>query len=186
MIEFALFFIHLYLRSEKTYYEEHERYLKHEMSLLASYSGRSTEEERKRVESDAALYDAVYWWPPWKYNDLVGYVEVLYSNGDFRAELYQTNLKRVSRDPRHRRGIMVWKTWRIAESPSWVRNVAGKPDRETQSNNEDLKRGLLAVLSQIRAYSQKKRWYIDTQYWEDLVNCLDCDMFIRKRQTLHS
>lgn len=165
----TVFSIPIYLRSPKRYYEEHRNYEEREIEQLTSYSGRSVDEEREKLEENPWLYDYLYFWPPWQFNDIVGYV-VIYYDGRFYAESCELDRKRINRDPRHRRG-----------SIKMFGRVGEKPSSTYTPTNKSLRFELLELFSQIKYYIGKKHWYIEFQYWEDIVASLDCKDFLRQR-----
>lgn len=165
MLGLTVFSIPIYLRSGERYYEEHQRYEEKELNKIASFSGESVSKVRERL----GVSIDHYWWPPWQFNDIVGFVVVHY-DGSFYAELYKLGRKRINRDPRHRRGAIKW-SGKVGEVPSNIHDPS----------NESLRCELIELLSQISKYTCKKQWYVDIQYWEGIVASLDCKDLLRRR-----
>ena len=161
----TVFSIPIYLRSRERYYEEHQRYEGKELNKIASFSGESVSKVRERL----GVSIEHYWWPPWQFNDVVGYV-VIYYDGRFYAELWKLDRKRINRDPRHRAGAIKW-SGKVGEVPSNIHDPS----------NESLKCELIELLSQIKRDIRKRQWYVDIQYWGDIVASLDCKDFLRQR-----
>ena len=164
----TVFSIPVYLRSRERYYEEHRNYEEREIEQLASYSGRSVDEERNKLEGNPWLHDYLYFWPPWQFNDIVGYV-VVYYDGSFYAESWELDRKRIHRDPRKRGGTI-----------KWIGKVGEVPSSRHYPSNESLQCELIKLLSQIKRGICKRRWYVDIQYWEDIVASLDCNTFLKR------
>ena len=156
--------IPIYLRSYEGYYKEQNTYEGREIDKIAAYSGRTPKQERKRLEDNPQLYEILYSWPPWRFNDIVGWVSINY-DGRFFAELWKLKKRKISRDPRHRRGNILF-DGKIAEQ---VHGFIG----------EDLDRGLLQFLTEIRMILRKKKLYFPFEQWEILIHSLNCQSYIK-------
>ena len=164
--QLIVFSIPIYLRSGERYYEEHKRYEEKELEWFCSLSGESPDEARKRL---GVWWEERCFWPPWEFNDIVGYTTIYY-DGSFYAELWKLDRKRINRDPRQRRGSIKW-SGKVSEVPSNIH----------YPSNESLRCELIELLSQIKKYIRKRQWYVDIQYWENIVASLDCKDFLRQR-----
>lgn len=76
--------IHHY--SYEKYYKRHNEYVEKEKKQGEKYWGVPFEmlsEESKRT------WENLWWWPPWEYNDIVGYLEIGMDSGDhMTADIY--------------------------------------------------------------------------------------------------
>ena len=164
MLGLKIFSIPIYLRSGERYYEEHKNYENRKIEQLALQSGRSIDEERTKLRGDPWLYDYFCFWPPWELNDIVWFCVVYYDKRSFTAYSYNLNRRRIHRDPRKRGGSIVF-GGKIG-GPAF----AGKPYLNNRDpNNEELRLGLLDLLSEINEAILRKGWYIDLQYWKNII-----------------
>ena len=166
MLGLTMFSIPIYLRSREQYYKEQKNNKDKYINSFCSSSGESPSEAMARV---GTWLDERCFWPPWEFNDIVGYTTIYYDRS-FYAELWKLDRKRINRDPRHRRGAIKW-SGKVGEVPSNIHDPS----------NESLRCELIELLAQISKYTCKKQWYIDIQYWEDIVASLDCKDLLRRR-----
>jgi len=159
----TVFNIPVYLRSYERYYKEQEKHESRYIGKISQYTGNSLEEEIERLKRNRE-YERLCWWPPWKYNDIVGWISINY-DGRFFAELYRLDKLRTCRDPRHRKGNIVL-SGKMAELP-------------TGGKDNELKEELLTILEKINAELKKIGLYADIHYWKRLVSSLDCTTFIK-------
>ncbi len=92
-----LFTILVHLRSEREYYDEEPQAkdIGGGTSEVLGPSGVEGYVHFPRVELELRAKDK---WPPWRYNDIVGYLEVVCdASGTVKAYLYAVDAKRVSR-----------------------------------------------------------------------------------------
>ncbi len=164
----TLFDIPIYLRSHDKYYAEQQAFENRKIKELSSMSGRSIEEEKKRLYDNPFLHDYFLWWPPWRFNDIVGWASINY-DGRYFVEGWLLNKKRVLRDPRHRKGNII-RSGKITEQ------IAG-------FSNDELKQGLISILKELSKKLEKKGRYINLQYWITLVSFLDCKGYVEMLQS---
>jgi hypothetical protein len=169
--QLIVFSVPIYLRSYKQYYKEHSNYENKELEKFCSLSGESQNEAKKRVGS---WLEERCWWPPWQFNDILGYVVVYYDEYSFTAYRYNLDRKRINRDPRKRRGSINF-CGKIAQA------FAGEPYLDNSDpTNEELRLGLLDFLSEIEETIHRKGWYIDLQYWKNIGASLNCKDFLNR------
>lgn len=178
-----IFVLPIYLRSRDKYYEEHDQYMEEQWKNLAQGYEGDVEKARERFADDWTLLDN-WRWPPWEFNDIIGYISInvvssSFHDGMFKAYVSELNRKRINRDPRHRRGVICFRGWKVGESWMWT--------WRRFLPNENLRQGLLALLLQIQEKMAKSGWYIDQQSFIDMIASVDwCGFLTRKNIPLHS
>ncbi|MBF8266159.1 MAG: hypothetical protein HW384_2023, partial [Dehalococcoidia bacterium] len=113
----TLFEVPIYLRTSDEYYKDQQAFGNLKINKFSIASGKTPEEERKWLQEN---YPDYLWWPPWAFNDIVGWVNINY-DGRYFAEGWKLNRRRISRDPRHRRGNIVY-FGKISEQPAGASN----------------------------------------------------------------
>jgi hypothetical protein len=93
----------VHLRSEEQYYKEHAAFVEAQWAYLNSVGGWACNGEFEQWRERRRLqFEALWFWPPWRYNDVVGYVRVYYDGGQrILAEAYLPK-KRISRQLRRK------------------------------------------------------------------------------------
>jgi len=73
ILRYPLFFLPIHHYAYKKYYQRHDDYVKKQKKKLEKDWGEPfdqlSEENRRRLEMS-------WWWPPWKFNDIVGYLDI--------------------------------------------------------------------------------------------------------------
>ncbi|MEE9247775.1 MAG: hypothetical protein V3U79_03655 [Dehalococcoidia bacterium] len=170
-----IFTIPVYLRSRRQYYEEHSDQVHRKIEEMHPRRKKSVEEVNKWLEDHPESTDGLLW-PYWEFSDIVGYIEILYSKGSFRGQLYGLNRKRINRDPRHRRGIFVYQ-FKVGEA--YVRS--SKP------SESDLRQSIEELIADIKITLETKypnRRYVDWEYWHGVVKALDFPLYITAQSSV--
>lgn len=132
-------------------------------------------------------------WPPWRFNDIVGYITVNYYEQQFKVFRYLpfverirqirddydgkvylkqvAELKRINRDAlsRTKLTLVIDANWGL-EMPILKRHT-----------EEDLKQYLIKLLLQARKdLHGKRKWFIDLDYYTNLISCLDIRKYLKK------
>ncbi|HLF86469.1 MAG TPA: hypothetical protein VI584_05250 [Nitrospiria bacterium] len=153
MLSEAIFTIPIYLRSETQYYKEKDSYEKSEIEKYGEY------QFGNKVK---------VWWPPWWFNDIIGYLTIHKYGMSFLVYRYFTQSKRIIRDPRSRRKIS------IARDPEWELNEPF-PQNQTEVS---LKECLMNLLCKAEKDLKKRNYYINTEYYCNLISCLEIEKFL--------
>lgn len=96
MNEKYIFSIPIYTCSEEEYERKRDVYFR---KNLVKYSVRNDKQSLNLFES--AFYK--YLWSPWKYNQVIGFIEIFVWGKDIRGELYFEESKRISIHSKKRR-----------------------------------------------------------------------------------
>ena len=159
-MENQLFIIPIFLRSPEQY--EQERINK----------------ERKEIEKwgqyqFGKLFEVN--WPPWQYNDIIGFFEVLVNPHKLLfVHKYRTESRRISRDPNER------KKHRIILSHEFTESSCYKKLAKYFNNPKlDIKDRILKILGELDNYVKRKKHFIDVIYYQNVINCLDIEKYIR-------
>ncbi len=78
-MRYPLFFLLIHHYTYETYYKRQKEYEEKEKKKLGDLFG---EPFNKFSESTKKMYDNSWWWPPWKFNDIVGYLDIGTDGGD--------------------------------------------------------------------------------------------------------
>lgn len=153
MFDKILFTIPIYLRSEEQYYKERDCIEKKIIENYGKYSfGRKTE----------------IWWPPWRFNDVIGYLTMSLYGMTFVVRRYLVLSKRINRNPISRRKAM------ITMDPVWD---IEEPLPQDQTN-ESLRNCLKGLLYEAKKGFKKRGYFVDTEYYSNLINCLDIEKYL--------
>jgi len=148
MFSNIIFTIPIYLRSEEQYYRENECAKK---KVIEKYGdtlfGRKLE----------------IWWPPWRFNDVIGYLTVNLYERSLLSFRYFVQSKRIIRDPKLRRKDI------IAMDPEWQLEMP-LPQNFT---NKSLRDCLKSLLYKAKKDLKNPIYFIDLKYYNKLINCLD-------------
>jgi len=148
MFSKIIFTIPIYLRSEEQYYKE-KNYA--EKKAIAKY-GKTLFGKRLEI-----------WWPPWRFNDVIGYLTVNLYESSLFVFRYFVQSKRIIRDPMLRRKAI------IAMDPEWELEMP-LPQNHT---NESLRYCLINLLYKAKKDLKKTGYFVDIEYYNNLINCLD-------------
>lgn len=154
----------IYYRSEDKYYEDQREHEEKNLKNARDYWN-SIINAKVAFESshNFELVKRDSWWPPWKYNDIVGYLEVYCDGGRFKSELLRVNKKRIGKNPYKRRlGAYVYKG-KISEAYIPF----------SSKSNESIKQSFLDCIYAARKYLQKMKRFLDTENIEMIAAHLD-------------
>ncbi len=114
-------------------------------------------------------------WPPWEYNDIIGYYKILINSSanpggsvnGIRVEKYMTINKRIVRDPTQRK-VKIW-----LSDPWFHKKLSVYYNAEN-----DVKNILKKLLDDLYEDATKgkgitKKYFIDVEYYKKFVECLD-------------
>jgi len=149
----------VHLRTEKQYCEEHAAFVEKQWRDLRQTNALLSDEEfdawRRRRRSEV---EAHWFWPPWRYNDIVGYVRVYYDGGQrIVADAYLPK-KRISRQLK-RKAFHCCR--RIGEG------------RVKRADNEGLRAAVTAAVEVAFRDLAGRRPPLRLEYDPDLIECLD-------------
>jgi len=149
----------VHLRTETQYYEQHAAVVEKRWRDLRQTNALLSDEEfeawRRRHCSEQ---EARWFWPPWRYNDIVGYVRVYYDGGQrIVADAYLPK-KRISRQLKRKEFYHYGK---IGEG--WI----------SQVDNDGLRRAVTAAVEQAFRCLASRRPPLHLEYDPDLIECLD-------------
>ena len=159
----------VHLRTEKQYYEEHAAFVEKRWRDLRQTNALLSDEEfeawRRRRRSDV---EADWFWPPWRYNDIVGYVRMYYDGGErVVAEAYLPK-KRISRQLKRKE---FHPCGRIGEA--WLK----------QADNEGLRAAVTAAVDVAFRSLATRQPSLHLEYDPDLIECLDIARLVRRPAT---
>ena len=153
-MENQLFIIPIYLRSPKEY----------------------DSEMRKKEKNGAVAFGKIYElnWPPWQYNDIIGYFEICVNSHKIISVIkYWKDCKRINRNPlAKQKGI-------INMDNDFILTTAYQELSEYFDNQElELKNRVLKILEKLDKIVKKENHFIDTAYHKNLLENLDIENFI--------
>jgi len=73
VLRYPLFFIPVHHYTYERYYQRHDEYVEREKKKVEKMWGQpfnQISDENKR------WLEEFWWWPPWKFNDIVGYLDI--------------------------------------------------------------------------------------------------------------
>lgn len=162
----VIFEVPIFLRSPKEY--ENERLLD-ENKLKDSWGG----------EYDAMGKKIEVRWPPWEYNDIIGYFKIIINSSPnaggsingIRVKKYLANAVRIVRNPNQRR-TKIWLNDPWFHKKLYIQNIQGCDTKST----------LLKIIDSLdrnlsKTKNKTKRYFIDTKYYKNLIECLDLKKF---------
>lgn len=156
MLEFIICNLPVYLRSEDRYYKEHDDL---ENNLINSYK-RYLEESKdkdyiavpkdpdKQLEKIRIRNE----WPNWKYNDIIGFLQIDAFKDMFKADLWMIEAKRFNRNPLNKRKSRIELIDKITED--WFGDSA---------SNEAIREAFINVLNDSEEHLKKKNKYLFTK-----------------------
>jgi hypothetical protein len=150
----------VHLRTKKQYYDEHETFVEEQWQYMRRTGPWSSDEEfnawRERRRSDFEHY---WFWPPWRYNDIVGYIRVYYDGGQrVVAEAYLPK-KRISRQLKRKEFY-----WYGTIGEGWMMR---------QVDNEGLRQAIMAAVKQASRRLAERRPSLHLEYDPHFIECLD-------------
>lgn len=162
-MEDVIFEIPIYLRTSKEY--ENERLL-YENKLKKDWGS----------EHAMGVKIEPIWWPPWEYNDIIGYFKVIVNSslnqgGDIngiRVEKYFIKNQRIVRDPNNRKAI-------ILLNDPWFHKKLSIQNIQRGNTKSTLLHIINALNQDLKVKNKSKRYYIDCKYYQNLVECLDIE-----------
>lgn len=159
-------FVHL--RSYDQYYSEQEKFVEKFIQDMAkgSSSGFASPEDSikywKRKVKDPVFYDAVLFWPPWRYNDIVAFVKIYYDGGTrILAEIYHPN-KRVSRQLKKK--SFFWQSYGFEQGLGEI-------------SNKEIRKAVNKLITELDKFFSKKGWNLE--YDKKLISCIDFEKLIK-------
>ena len=73
VLRYSFFSLPIHCYSHEKYYQRHDEYVKKQTIEFARHSPVPLDE---LSEDTRASFEQLVWWPPWKFNDIVGFVEI--------------------------------------------------------------------------------------------------------------
>jgi hypothetical protein len=73
ILRYPLFFLPIHHYTRKKYYQRHDEHVKKEKRKEEKDWGEPFE---KLSEENRSWLERSWWWPPWKFNDIVGYLDI--------------------------------------------------------------------------------------------------------------
>ena len=149
----------VHLRNREQYYDEHTAFVEKQWRDLRQTNALLSDEEfdawRERHRSEQ---EARWFWPPWRYNDIVGYVRVYYDGGQrVVAEAYLPK-KRISRQLKRKEFY-----WYGKIGEGWM----------SQVDNEGLRRAVTTAVEAADRCLATWRPHLHLEYDSHFVECLD-------------
>jgi hypothetical protein len=79
VLRYSLLVFPIHHYSYEKYYERHNEYIEKEKIRLGKFGNYSFD----RLSDDTKrMWEMMWWWPPWKFNDIVGFIEIGMDIGD--------------------------------------------------------------------------------------------------------
>jgi len=159
-MENCLFTIPIYLRSSEQYETERQ---KKESELIAKDG---EDEFGRKVELN---------WPAWEYNDIIGFFEIVINPGKIICvHRHITNAKRIVRVPTRRNKFIIQHLLDLTYT-DYAKNLVD------YYNNPDIevKERLSKILDELEKYVKKKKYFINIDYFRNLLASLDLEKFIQ-------
>jgi hypothetical protein len=149
----------VHLRTRDRYYEEHDAFVEEEWRYRRETGPWSSDEEFDAWrERNRAHFEQYWFWPPWRYNDIVGYVHVYYDGGQrVVAEAYLPK-KRISRQLKRKEFY-----WYGKIGEGWMSKV----------DNEGLRQAIMAAVKQASRRLAERRTPLHLEYDFHFIECLD-------------
>lgn len=158
-MEDQLFIIPIYLRSPVQYDQERR---KKEQIEIRKY-GNDQFGRTHRLD-----------WPPWKYNDIIGYFEIcVNSHKIISVTKYVIECKRKSRNPWNKRNHAI-----IIDSEFMNTPFYEKLTTYYSNQNINLKHRIAVILNEIDNEMKKGKHFIDIEYYRRFLKYLDINGFI--------
>ena len=164
VLKYSLITLPIHHYSYEIYRERHNAYVEKEKKSEERYWGVPFEqlsEETKRT------WENLWWWPPWKYNDIVGFLEIGMDIGDhMTADIYLIKKYLPKNHPNKRYGNKK-KTHDIL----YFREVHKIPVREKKKKSyiETLKK----ILNEARKTIKKRNRYFEIFIPSYDLDCID-------------
>lgn len=101
ILRYLLLTLPIHRRSRDKYYRDHDRYVEHEKAWLESSHGSLGYRFEQLTPQMQAQWESSWWWPPWRFNDIIGYLDIGMDISDcMTAEIYlrQKCFPRASRE----------------------------------------------------------------------------------------
>jgi len=99
-LRYSLFFLPIHHYTYEVYYKRQKEYEEKEKKKLEDEWGQPFE---KFSESTKMMWDTLWWWPPWKFNDIVGYLEIGTDGGNSLTGDIFLKRKHLPREHRSKR-----------------------------------------------------------------------------------
>jgi len=85
-LRYSLFFLPIHHYTYKKYYQRHDEYVRKEKEKMNKEWDQPFD---KLSENTLISWENMWYWPPWKFNDIVGYLEIGTEGGDcLTADVY--------------------------------------------------------------------------------------------------
>ncbi len=170
----TLFVIPMYLRSRKRYYADAEKAKK---ELIERFCEQFPEEMRSdsTVKKSAEGLAEDNSWPPWQFNDIVGYIVLDWDGGTrFRGRIFAEKGKRHSRNAlrRSRRPIVYLRETEDEQVSSLLGRFREK------STNQEIREALERLLNRFEQMARKSNRYIDLTVVRVILKHLDLKSFL--------
>ena len=142
---------------------------------------REIELAQKRAENEPVLSGrkAEIIWPPWRFNNIVGYLTVHYDGYFvvFRHLLFSDRYERRGEGRRLRkpqRDPFTRKANRIYLDGNW------KFEKTVikRTSNKELRICLIELLIDAKKELPRKDWFVDLEYYKNLINCLNIKRYL--------
>jgi len=98
ILRYPLLTLPIHRRSRDKYCSDHDRYVEQEKARLGSSYGYRFDQLTPEMQ---AQWESLWWWPPWRFNDIIGYLDIgMDIGGCLTAEIYLRwkSLPRSSRE----------------------------------------------------------------------------------------
>lgn len=142
---------------------------------------RELEVAQKRAENGPVLSgekDEIFW-PPWRFNNIVGYLTVHY-DGYFVVFRYLAFPERYERWGKGRRlrkckfDPYARKSNRIYMDGTWE----SEKTVVKRISNKEIRICLIELLIDAKKKLPRKDWFVDLEYYKNLTNCLDIKRYL--------
>ncbi len=157
-MSFVLFDIPIYHITESLFDRKIDLVLKKYKEALSIFPGQGL------TLKDLGYYD-------WKYNAIIGYVEIEYSNGDINFSIYLCNKKRYVFNS-NKKNILSY------------HYTVGLHFYAKDLNNSEIKSKIISYLEFINNEYIKKSWYFDTQKICNLLDYINFEEIIIGRESI--
>jgi hypothetical protein len=161
--EVRLCTILVHLRSRQAYYDEMK---KEEAAAIArakaTWAATTAPLSAFANSESRRLAEQLAWRPPWRYNDIIGFLEVIYEPASaVLAHLYRVNARRVSR-------ALVRKQF------VWFGKYVEVPvDSRVDNYDESVRQAALECIVQATRSLARRGWHADSAEATALLQCAD-------------
>lgn len=151
----------IHRRTREKYQEAHERHVASQKAWLEEIR----QEAFETLPEDRQMHYLDSWfWPPWRFNDIVGFAEIELENSTtIIAHLYMPD-----------------RTTRVTKKP-FLLNYACASAQFDESNLESLRNAIFDIIVQLKLLIKDRKWVLEIN--EELINHVDFLAMIKELES---